>query len=148
MLLSKLIIIGPSHKSSLNSGSFNITSFFVLVDELRFHPPREPLSWSGVRNAAEQPNSCYQQVCFEPKMLSPKELDLKRIKRERFDWMGCGCSTAVEHMPLNKKVMGLNPSGCWAFFSFLSLPTFHHQYSAFSHVPQGGASLTVCCEST
>ena len=32
--------------------------------------------------------------------------------------MGRGCSTAVEHTPHNQEVLGLNPSGCWAFFYF------------------------------
>ena len=29
------------------------------------------------------------------------------------------CSTAVERMPLNPKVVGLSPAGCWALFSSL-----------------------------
>ena len=32
--------------------------------------------------------------------------------------MGWGCGTAVEHMPHNQEVVGLNPAGCWAFFFF------------------------------
>ena len=30
-----------------------------------------------------------------------------------------GCSTAVEHTPRDREVVGLNPAGCWAFFSSL-----------------------------
>ena len=59
---------------------------------------------------------------------------------------GRGCSTAAEHMPCNLEVMGLNPAGCRAFFFFQSLPAFLHQWSVLNQVPQGGASLTVCCE--
>ena len=33
---------------------------------------------------------------------------------------GSGCSTAVERMSCNREVVGLNPTGCWAFFPSLS----------------------------
>ena len=57
--------------------------------------------------------------------------------------LGCGCSTASEHTPRNLEVMGLNPAGCLAFFTFLlSFPALLLQWS----VPQGRASLNVCCE--
>ena len=29
--------------------------------------------------------------------------------------MGSGCSTAVEHLPLDREVEDLNPAECWAF---------------------------------
>ena len=32
--------------------------------------------------------------------------------------LGNGCSTAVERTPQNREVVGLNPTGCWAFFLF------------------------------
>ena len=44
-----------------------------------------------------------------------KNLDLSNY----FFDLGCGCSTAVEHMPRNRVIMGSNPAGCWAFFSSL-----------------------------
>ena len=34
---------------------------------------------------------------------------------------GRGCSKAVEHMPLEQKLVGSNPAGCLAFF-FVSFP--------------------------
>jgi len=40
----------------------DIVFVLLTVGDLRFRPPVEPQSWSGVRNAVEQPNSCYQQV--------------------------------------------------------------------------------------
>ena len=62
---------------------------------------------------------------------------------------GCySCSTAVEHTPQNLEVIGSNPAGCWAlFFFFLFLPTFLRQWSVLKQNPQGGASLSVSCES-
>ena len=35
-------------------------------------------------------------------------------------YQGSGCSTAVEHTPRNREVVGSNPVGSWAFSSFLS----------------------------
>ena len=61
--------------------------------------------------------------------------------------MGCNCSTVVECAPRKLVVLGSNPAGSWAFFFiFLSFPTFGHQWRVLNQVPQGGASLTVCCE--
>ena len=63
-------------------------------------------------------------------------------------YRGRGCSPAVEHMPCNLEVVGLNPAGCWAFFFFfLSFPTFLHQRSVLSQVSLGSVSLPVWCES-
>ena len=58
--------------------------------------------------------------------------------------MGCSCSTAVEYLPCNQKVGGSIPAGCRFFPS--SFPTFLHQWSVLNQIPQGGASLTVCCD--
>ena len=30
--------------------------------------------------------------------------------------LGSGCGTALEHTPHERKVMGSNPTRCWAFF--------------------------------
>ena len=61
--------------------------------------------------------------------------------------MGRGCMTEFGHMPGNQKVLGSNPTGPWAFFFFvLSLPTLLRHWSVLIQVPQGGASLTTCCE--
>ena len=38
--------------------------------------------------------------------------------------MGSGCSSAVEHTPRDRKVMGLNPAVCWAFLSLLFLSLY------------------------
>ena len=63
------------------------------------------------------------------------------------DWgLGHGCSTAVDHMPRNQEVVGVDAAGYWAFF-LLSFPTFLQQWSVLNQVPQGGASLKGCCES-
>ena len=35
----------------------------------------------------------------------------------KISWWGSGCSTAVEHTPHYREVVGLNPAKCWAFFS-------------------------------
>ena len=35
-------------------------------------------------------------------------------------WMGSGCSRVVEDTPCYREVMGLNPTGCLAFFCSLS----------------------------
>ena len=60
---------------------------------------------------------------------------------------GHGCSIVVEHTARNLEAMGLNPAvSSFDIFS-LSLPTFLHQWIVFNQVPQGGASLTVCCGS-
>ena len=41
----------------------------------------------------------------------------------------------------------MNPASSWPFFLLLlSFPTFLYQWSALNQAPQGGASLTVCCE--
>ena len=61
----------------------------------------------------------------------------------KVDFLGHGCSTAVEHISCNQEVVGLNPAV--GFFS--SFPTFAYQWSVFNRVSQGGASLTVCCKS-
>ena len=92
---------------------------------------------------------------------SPIHPSLKANQHEYYKLIYCltrsaihvlrGCSTAVEHMPRNLEVVGLNPARCWAyfllFFSFLlSLPTYLHKWSDLNQVPQGGATLTVCIE--
>ena len=61
---------------------------------------------------------------------------------------GRGCSTLVELKPRNLKVVGSDPAEGWAFLCFFSLsfPTFLHQWSVLIQVPQGGTSLSVCCE--
>ena len=60
--------------------------------------------------------------------------------------MDRGCSTAEKHMIGTLEVVGSNLARCWHFyFFFLSSPTFLHQWSVFDQVPQGGASLSVCC---
>ena len=61
------------------------------------------------------------------------------LKQQKPTDAGCGCHTAVEHMPHDLKVMGLNPAGLFFFFFFIAIPTFHH----LNQVPQGGASLCV-----
>ena len=37
---------------------------------------------------------------------------------------GSSCSTAIEHMPRDREVVGSNPDGCWAFFSLLFLSLY------------------------
>ena len=59
--------------------------------------------------------------------------------------LGRGCCTAVGHTPHNQKVEGSNLAG--SGFFLLSFPTYLHQWSVLNQVSQGGASLTVCCES-
>ena len=46
----------------------------------------------------------------------------KRISQELGTVVGSGCITAVERMPHDREVVGLNPAGCWAFFLF-SIPS-------------------------
>ena len=46
-----------------------------------------------------------------------------RDEHKSFSLMGRNFSTAVEHTPHNKEVMGSNPACCWAFFLLLSFPT-------------------------
>ena len=67
----------------------------------------------------------------------------RRKKSYEFELLGLGCSPAVEHMPHNQEIVGLNPAGCWAFSSSSNFPTLLHQWSVLKHAPQGGASLTV-----
>ena len=63
--------------------------------------------------------------------------------------LGHGCCTAVERTTRNQEVVGSNPAGCCDFFLLLlSFPTFLRQGNVLYQVPQGGPSLTVCCEST
>ena len=45
--------------------------------------------------------------------------------------MGSGCSTAVDHMPQNQKIVGSNAQECLAFNSSLS------------NVPRGGTALKI-----
>ena len=40
---------------------------------------------------------------------------------------GSGSSTAVEHTPQHREVMGSNTAGCWAFFIF-SIPSVVRPY--------------------
>ena len=49
-------------------------------------------------------------------------------------------------MTRNLEVMSSNPIGCMVFLLLLSFPSFLHKWSVLNQVPQGGASLTVCCE--
>ena len=37
---------------------------------------------------------------------------------------GSGCGTAVERTPINQEVEGSNPTGCWAFFYYISIYSF------------------------
>ena len=56
----------------------------------------------------------------------------------------CRCScTAVKHTPRDREVLGLNPTGCWAFFS-VSLS--HSLYISVLNVPRGGATLQILLE--
>ena len=43
--------------------------------------------------------------------------DLKGGPAQYLKKLGSSCSPAVEHMPHDRDVGGLNPAGCWAFFS-------------------------------
>ena len=62
--------------------------------------------------------------------------------------MGRGCSTVVERRPRNQEVVGSKSCQVIGFFILiLHFPAFLHQWSVLIQVPQGGASLTVLCES-
>ena len=87
----------------------------------------------------------------KPKSFAGEELETKiakTIKQLIYDFLvGRGRWTTVKRTPRNQEVVGSNPAGCWAFFLLLFLPTFLHQWSVLNQVTQGGASLTLCCES-
>ena len=46
-------------------------------------------------------------------LVRPREFSKFRDK-------GSGCSTVIERRPHNIEIVGLNPTGSWAFFSLLS----------------------------
>ena len=49
-------------------------------------------------------------------------------------------------MPHNPEAVGLNDAKCWPFSSSFYLLTLNFQWSVLNQIPQGGASLSVCCE--
>ena len=49
-----------------------------------------------------------------------------------------GCYTAVELIPSKSSGVGLNPTGCGVFFSYLSFSN-----CVPTQIPQGGATLPV-----
>ena len=53
--------------------------------------------------------------------------------------VGSGCIKALERMPHDREVMGLNPAGGWAFiFSYLP-----YQMRILYQVPRRGATLLI-----
>ena len=61
-------------------------------------------------------------------LVRPREFSKFRDK-------GSGCSTVVERKPHNIEIVGLNPTGSWAFFSLLSsqLCVLNSDPSRWSH---------------
>ena len=57
-------------------------------------------------------------------------------------------SMVVEHTPHNQEVVWFESRRVLGLFLLLllSFPTFLQQRSVLNQVPQGGASLAVCCE--
>ena len=86
--------------------------------------------------------------CSEKKERRKKVNQIRKMKAEFWErerktnasvWKGSGWIRAVERMPRDREVVGLNPPRCWAFlFSSLS-----YQYCVLSEVPYGGATLLI-----
>ena len=85
------------------------------------------------------PTSTRSPSWARPKACSGSDSEVKRVLR---------CVQLLVELVgrgLEQEVAGSNPTRCWAFL-FFYLPTFLHQSRVLNQVPQGGASLTVCCE--
>ena len=50
-----------------------------------------------------------------------------------YDNLGSGCSTAVEHTPCFRQVVGSNPTGCWAFSLLISSASFIRSFIEVQH---------------
>ena len=51
--------------------------------------------------------------CWIKRAISP----LFFIITKKPSWLGSSCGTVVGHTPHDREVVGLNPAGCWSFFS-------------------------------
>ena len=77
------------------------------------------------------------------------------IVSNMFVYLGSGCSTAVEHMPRTREVVGSNSVGCWAFSllylissassirSLMEVQHYWFSFKMFSHAALGEASLII-----
>ena len=73
---------------------------------------------------------------FNTLQLNSNQLSLKPIKL-CVDQLSSGCSTAVEHTPHDREVVGSNPAGYWAFSSLFYLIS----RVSLIQVPHGDATL-------